>query len=550
MTQLMGRPILGLPDDVGSRSVLTDVLGGVRTALLAFAVIAVPVLGLWVLTPYGDVTARGALRLACAFWLLGHAAPLVRGEAGAPLTLTPLLLTAVTLVLLRRAGARAAGHGGPEAGRGAPSWRPLPGLCAGYLAVGAFAVAECAGPEAVLRARALPDLIAVAAVAGLGTGWGHCSVRGLPRLPLPAVLTDRLPALGRLPALVRRSGGGDRPTAVRGGRSGAAGVGRAVRTAVRAGLLGLVASGGLLLAAAIEVGGAGTSAAALADGAAGLLGLLLACTLLLPNAVLWAAGYALGPGFALGTDALASPLGGRPGVLPDFPLFALVPVGGPEADGPSWRLGVGLLPLFAAAVPALLLGRAAAGAAGRGGAPADLLDPPATPWRAGTAVRAAVTTAVVTGAAAAAAAWLAGGSLAAGRMAGLGPVPWQAGVAATAWSAAVGLPGVPLVRWWLLRGAPAPSREQAGRPRRARRRRRDLAASAHPRTVAPQTAAPEVVAPGSSGPAGPYRLRRARSAAGLVRRSAARTRRALHTAVGRLAAVLPVRPAADRGPQA
>ncbi|MFC7181329.1 DUF6350 family protein [Kitasatospora paranensis] len=545
MTQLMGRPILGLPDDVGSRSVLTDVLGGVRTALLAFAVIAVPVLGLWVLTPYGDVTARGALRLACALWLLGHAAPLVRGEAGEPFTLTPLLLTAVTLVLLRRAGARAAGHGAPEAGCGAPSWRPLPGLCVGYLAVGAFAVAECAGPEAVLRARVLPDLIAVAAVAGLGIGWGHCSVRGMPRLPLPAALTDRFPGLGR------PSARGDGAFALPGGGrwSGSAGVGRAVRAAVSAGLLGLVASGGLLLVAAIVVGDAGTSAAALADGAAGLLGLLLACTLLLPNAVLWAAGYALGPGFALGTDALASPLGGRLGLLPDFPLFALVPAVGPEAGGPSWRLGVGLLPLLAAAAQALLLGRAAARVR-RGGAPVDRQDPAAAdPWRAGTAMAAAVATAFLTGAAAAAAAWLAGGSLAAGRMAGLGPVPWQAGVAAAAWSAAVGLPGVLLVRWWLLRGAPAPTWKAAGR------RRWYLPAPPHPERVHPEMAYPEVAHPGTATaapaePARPARQRRARTAAGLLCRSAARARRALHAVVGGLAAVLPVRPSAGRGQQA
>ncbi|MFD9130751.1 DUF6350 family protein, partial [Kitasatospora sp. NPDC059571] len=385
MTQLMGRPILVLPEDVGSRSVLADVLAGARTALLALAVIAVPVLGLWVLTPYPDVTAAGALRLACALWLLGHAAPLTRGPAGVPFTLTPLLLTSVTLLLLRRAGARAARSGRPSGrrARGA-SWRAVLGVGAGYLGVGALAVADCAGAQAFLRARAVPDLVAVAAVAGAGLAWGACAATGLPRLALPAALTA---LAGRRPAPA------DTGDAYQGDGTGPAGVAPVVAGAASAGLLGLVAGGGVLLLAAIAAGRAGESAAALADGPAGLLGVLLACALLLPNAVVWAAAYALGPGFAVGADVLASPLGGRSGPMPDFPLLALLPDPGPAA-GPGWRLVVGVLPLLAGAVPALLLGRAAAGVARR-----PRHAGPAAPWRAGTGVLAAAATALATGAA-------------------------------------------------------------------------------------------------------------------------------------------------------
>ncbi|WP_033821241.1 DUF6350 family protein, partial [Kitasatospora sp. MBT63] len=190
MTQLMGRPILGLPSGLGTRSTFADLLTGVRTALLTLSVVAVPVLGLWVLAPYSDDTAAGAVRLACALWLLGHAAPLARGGEAGPVTVTPLLLTAVTLTALYRAGVRLGR-------RGRPNWRSPFAVGAGYLTVAALAVAQCSAQEAALRARPVADLMAVSVLLACGLGCGVWAGAGRLRPALAALVA--LAPLTRVP---------------------------------------------------------------------------------------------------------------------------------------------------------------------------------------------------------------------------------------------------------------------------------------------------------------------------------------------------------------
>ncbi|MEU5385295.1 cell division protein PerM [Kitasatospora cineracea] len=397
MTQLMGRPILGLPSDLDSRSTLTDLLTGVRTALLTLSVVAAPVFGLWVLAPYGDDTAQDAARAVFGLWLLGHGAPLARGPQDAPLTVAPLLLTAVTAVLLSRAGHRQARR---ARGRGWVRWRSPLTVYAGYLLVAALAVAQCADPRALLHSRAVADLAAVALLAAAGLGHGLWSGLGrpwaLPRLPLPPAYWPD-------------------------------GAGAAVGRALAGWLLALAAGGGAVFAVAVLLGSAGQDAQRLGGGAADWLGLLLACLLLVPNGLLWAASYALGVGFAVGTGGHAGPLGTRLGPVPDFPLLTLLP-----ADrGPDWHLLACAAPLAAATASALLLGRAA------------------TRWTpAQTAAVAAATALAATGPGLLAG-YAAGGAIGPGRMSELGPVPWQFALAQSAWLLAVALPGALLHRWWL-----------------------------------------------------------------------------------------------------
>ncbi|GAA1160409.1 DUF6350 family protein [Kitasatospora gansuensis] len=411
MTQLMGRPILGLPGELGVRPFLADLLTGVRAALLTLAVMAVPVLALWVLTPYADDTAAGAGRLACALWLLGHGAPLTRGATQAPVTLTPLLLTLFSVVLLVRTGRRLGG-------RERLHWRAPLAVCAGYLAVALGAVAECSGAGA-LRAVPLLDLVAVALLVTGSVGAGLWSaIGGAPAVP--GRWLDRAPAwLGppgwaRVPDWARPAGGG--PVA---GRAAAAGG------------FGLVAAGGVVLAvtALLGLGAAGRSATGFGGGPAAVGGLALACLLLVPNAVLWAASYALGPGFAVGSGTVVAPTGARVGPVPDFPLFALLPETG---SAPWWPVACAL-PLLAGLVPALLLGRAAAEAR----------------WHPVATAVSAVGSSVLAGLGAGACAWLAGGALAGARMAELGPVPWLVAPAAAAWLALVTVPGALLARCWV-----------------------------------------------------------------------------------------------------
>ncbi|MFB7662442.1 DUF6350 family protein [Kitasatospora sp. NPDC056138] len=446
MTQLMGRPILDVPGELGAHPVLADLLAGVRAGLLTLAAIGVPVLGLWVFTPYADDTASGAGRLVCALWLLGHGGPLTGSDRTTPVTLTPLLPTLFTVVLLYRTGV---GVGRREPVR----WRAPLVVCAGYLGVAAAVVAGCAG-EGPFRARPLLDLVAVAGVAaaallgGTAAEAAHPERRWWPRWLVRCGVRLRT----WLPDWAVPAGGGP-----------------GVRRAAAAGGFGLVAAGGLVLVAALLVGlGATGRSARTVDGSvAGYVGLLVACLLLLPNAVLWAASYALGPGFAVGADTIVAPTGTRLGPLPDFPLLALLPDGG----GPGWRLAACALPLLAGVVPAVLIGRAAAEnrdwtpkAGGTAREEGDELDDepvaePAggRPWHPVATVFAALGGALLAGGGAALCAWFAGGALAGGRMSELGPVPWLAGPAAAGWLAAVMLPGALVTRWWLTRGS-GPSR--------------------------------------------------------------------------------------------
>ncbi|RPE34339.1 hypothetical protein EDD38_2654 [Kitasatospora cineracea] len=397
MTQLMGRPILGLPSDLDSRSTLTDLLTGVRTALLTLSVVAAPVFGLWVLAPYGDDTAQDAARAVFGLWLLGHGAPLARGPQDAPVTVAPLLLTAVTAVLLSRAGHRQARR---ARGRGWVRWRSPLTVYAGYLLVAALAVAQCTDPRALLHSRAVADLVAVALLAAAGLGHGLWSGLGrpwaLPRLPLPSAYWPD-------------------------------GAGAAVGRALAGWLLALTAGGGAVFAVAVLLGSAGQDAQRLGGGAADWLGLLLACLLLVPNGLLWAASYALGVGFAVGTGGHAGPLGTRLGPVPDFPLLTLLP-----ADrGPDWHLLACAAPLAAATATALLLGRAA------------------TRWTPTQTAAVAAATALAATGPGLLAGYAAGGALGPGRMSELGPVPWQFALAQSAWLLAVALPGALLHRWWL-----------------------------------------------------------------------------------------------------
>ncbi|MGW6914974.1 cell division protein PerM [Kitasatospora sp. NPDC054939] len=443
MTQLMGRPILELPRELGSRPVRADLFAGVRTALLGLAVVLVPVLGLWVVTPHAEADAAGAARLAGALWLLGHGAPMLRAELAAPVTVTPLLLGLFAVNRLYRAGARAGARPGLRA-----RWSGPAAVCAGYCTVGAVVVAQCAVTGAAtgaLRARILPDLLVLVALAGAATAAGARSA-GLPARAGAPVPTGAGPLRSAGAQFVRWLPEQARPV----------GGGPAVRAAVLAGLGGLLAAGALVVATAAvldAVDGAGLTARSLAGGPGAVTGLLLLTLLLLPNAVLWGAAYALGPGFSVGTGTTVAPSGTVLGPVPEFPLLGLLP----EPGAGGWRLAVCLLPALAAVLPALLLGRAAAGTGtGR------------LPWHPVATAVAAVSAALLVGGAAATAGWLSGGSLAGGRMAELGPVPWRTGLAAAAWFTVVAAPLALLTRATALGAAAALHAAATARAHRVR----------------------------------------------------------------------------------
>ena len=131
----------------------------------------------------------------------------------------------------------------------------------------------------------------------------------------------------------------------------------------------------------------------------------------LPNAILWAIAYTLGPGFAFGAGTMVTPTGAALGQLPAFPLLAALPPG--THGTPAWLTFIVLvLPYVAGCAAGLLLVRAA---------PTPALE--AAPlW--GLACGAAA--GGVLGILAA----FSGGPLGNGRLAAVGPSGWQVGAVA------------------------------------------------------------------------------------------------------------------------
>ncbi|HEX8006953.1 MAG TPA: DUF6350 family protein, partial [Trebonia sp.] len=74
---------------------------------------------------------------------------------------------------------------------------------------------------------------------------------------------------------------------------------------------------------------------ALAPGPGGSALLLLAQISYLPNAVIWAISYMLGPGFSFGAGTAVSASGSALGAVPAFPMLAALPVG-PGPAFPAW----------------------------------------------------------------------------------------------------------------------------------------------------------------------------------------------------------------------
>jgi hypothetical protein len=63
------------------------------------------------------------------------------------------------------------------------------------------------------------------------------------------------------------------------------------------------------------------------SGALGGVSLTIAEIMFLPNLVVWAAAWLVGPGFSIGTGSLVSPLGTTLGPLPSIPVLGALPQG-------------------------------------------------------------------------------------------------------------------------------------------------------------------------------------------------------------------------------
>ncbi|MEU9476395.1 DUF6350 family protein [Streptomyces sp. NPDC048191] len=407
-----------------------SLLAGAVAAGLGCGSFAVPVMALWVSSPYPDSGPGGALHVAAALWLLAHGVELVRTEtlsgAHLPVGVTPLLLLALPVWLVYRAArdavdAPADADGPPPV----PAWTVGTGVVLGYLGVGVAVALYCSGGE--LRPSwswvtvCLPLVATGSAAAGVWAAYGR------PREPV-------LSALVVLPGPVRR---------LVFGADARARLGTAVR-ATGAATTVLFGGGALLVGVSLVWHGglARASFLQLTEGWSGRFAVLLLGVALIPNAAVWAASYALGPGFLLGAGHPVHPFASDPApLLPPFPLLAAVPDAG-AGTAPNWAAG--LVPVAAGVTAGWFVARGAVRRPEPDG-------PVSARWSAARTCGVVLLTATLCAAAFALLADLSGGRLGLSALARFGPAWWQAGGAAWAWTVLFGTPVALIARAWRLR---------------------------------------------------------------------------------------------------
>jgi hypothetical protein len=344
---------------------------GLWAVVVGIAPFAAVVLVVWVAGAPMGTGATDAARFALGGWLLAHGVPIRVGTA--PLGLAPLGLTVLAVWQLIRAGtntARAVGADGLRLGL------RVVGAVTGVYAVAGGIVALFAS-SGLLSASVPRAVLSTAVVAAVASGIGVLRVDGVRR-----EAADRL---------------GESSLAV-----------------LRAGLLaaaGIVAAGALLagVRAVLTADHAAELIRTLEGGPVGTVGVLVLSLLYAPTAVVWSAAYLVGPGFAVGTGTSVSAFGVHLGPLPPVPLLAGLPAG-PLPAGMAWLF---LLPVVAGVLAGASLARSRDDG-----------------WR--PLLVAAALTGPVAGVLLGLAAAAAGGPLGSGRLAAVGPSPWQVALACAA----------------------------------------------------------------------------------------------------------------------
>ena len=264
----------------------------VLAALLAFVV---------AIAPGSSISASGILAATGPAWLAATHVPLIIG--GHPLGMLPLLPTVGVVFLAARAATGAADRLGASTPRHAVPIFFAVG--AGHAAFGVL-LSLVGSSNEVLSSPLLAFLLgALFGVLGTAIGLsGRCGLRD---------------------AVLARA---DEPT----------------RAGLRAGMLGLVglfAAGAVLLLLGLVLSWPAVTAMFRADGPGfgGGLGLLLLSLAYLPNALVGALSFAVGPGFSLGA-LVVRPLAFHPGPVLGLPLLGAVPV-----RSAPWWVAVLLLPV-------------------------------------------------------------------------------------------------------------------------------------------------------------------------------------------------------------
>jgi hypothetical protein len=372
------------------------------TVLLGLACLVCLTLAAWITAAHHETSMRPALATAIQAWLLANHTGLA--ISGGWFSIVPLGLTIALAALLVR--------GGRQAARLSGAVDALDCLAT------AFAVAV---PYAV-----------VAALLTKPAQWGQVHPE-----PLQALAGGLLLALGCAAVGALRETG-----------QGAAMKARLpvdVRLTVRAGLAATavvvgVASALVVISLAAHADRATTLMKSVHGGVFADVLMVIVSIAYLPNAVMWAGAFSLGPGFAVGTKTAVSLSGVHLGAVPAVPLLAALPAdGSPPVAG--WLAVVG--PIGAGLLAGWLLARSR---------PVSVV-PVGRWWERHRAVDAA--RGLAAGGCAAALigvlAWLSAGPLGQGRMAQLGPSPLRVAGAALAEIGVLAAASAWLLGWRQLR---------------------------------------------------------------------------------------------------
>ena len=363
----------------------------------------------WITAPHVGIGAGlgGVLRTAAMLWLVAHHVGFTVRGAGR-IGLLPLGLVLLPGVLLAMAGRWVVRAGNVtrlrHVGYAAIALALPYALLAGALAV---ASGTAVAAPSLLQAVIAGFLLALVA-GGLGAARGLAPWSRLGRL-MPA-----------------------RPRSIVLGMLGSAAI--------------LTAAGAVLAGASLAVHLPEVRAAsdALAPGVGGAALLLLAQIAYIPNAIIWAVAYSLGPGFAFGAGTVVAPTGSALGAVPVFPMLAAMPAGA-RPGGPGW------VPVVVLALP--YLAGIFAGVVTVRIAPTPVIEAaPLWGFAAGTAA----------GLLAGLAAAFSGGPLGSGRLASVGPSGFQVGLVAIlelGITAALSAAGT---NWLILRRGPKGAREVWG----------------------------------------------------------------------------------------
>jgi Family of unknown function (DUF6350) len=371
------------------------------------AVIVLLVLIGWIAAPHDSVGLPAVLRAAAALWLVGQHVGFSLHGAGR-IGLLPLGLVALPGALLWRAG-RWVVRASPVTRLRQVGYAALALAVPYSLLTAVVAAASRSGQFAAsVPQAALCGLLLGLAAGGLGAARA-------------------LAPWGRLMRLIPERQ-------------------RSVVVAVAAASAVLAVAAALLAAAALAANlhESAVLQTGLGAGPVGTVLLLLLQIGYVPNAVIWAMAFAVGPGFAFGAGTVVAPTGSALGRLPAVPLLAALPPG-VHATMPGWLAPLVLaLPYVAGGAGGWLLIRMA-----------PTLSLEAAPlWGMASGAIAGLLVGVLAG--------FSGGSLGDGRLAAVGPSGWQIGAVAAFELGIAAAVSAGLTNFFLLRRAAAAA--SAARP--------------------------------------------------------------------------------------